>query len=835
MHRNLSASRRPPKPAARRRRRISSSSSSSYPTGRGGASSQRTSSARRAALLSCAALLFLVYYNSKPAKPAEPSVAGKTGGGAVEAVGAVGGVGGFGGVIGPIFNPDQSPDETDGGWEVVETWNEQAGWGGIPSTELEEWAPLGPDPQGALPRTGAEPQVVVGWGFEAQQLTLYTYRALESILHVYPEAHVRFITIGPRFAYYYKWANILSLTQFQKYSKRGYDVKVEIFTGQMSAKTKVDGKPIPGNRWWQRHEKSLLYGGKMTYAAFQAVQDALPDAYVTIYLALLELYKSGGIYVDLTTFFVRPLPAHLDGFVAGGEGPGSDGGLGDCSRPSPGNRRHRPFVMQYHDPRHPVVACALGEFDAEVSSMNECIALSKADGYGGMNCVLKTLERCTDMVGLTNDLREAGVVKWHECNDETARGYASVSSTSGADALEAIAAIPPRLSPLPASSETSGVNGSAVSAEEMLPSLTGPSPPETTATGEDSTADVEGGMASVTVVTEREGNMKEEDVAELVTPSSTDDDDDDNADGGEGGDKSSSSSKSSKSSNIKSSKNSSIKSSKSSSSESSGKSGGKSSSSETSSKSGGKSSSSSSESSGKSSGKSSSSQAIGMANSKSNEEAETEEEREDEEVGKENRQPGVQGEGEELLEKVAASATDNDESGEGGDVGGGDVQGRDRSDGRLPPEVAEGGEFIQMLAGAGIDGEDAVGAGLEERSDEEAEQEEEEEGEGEGGEGEEYDGGDDVVEGGGGIGDGGGGDGIGENGGSGDILEPSDEGEDGSPDNADGHGEPSAGDNDDAGGGGGGMLHASHDEDDDDTDGQREPPPSKNATAAAAE
>lgn len=78
----------------------------------------------------------------------------------------------------------------------------------------------------------------------------------------------------------------------------------------------------------------------------QAVQDALPDAYVTIYLALLELYKSGGIYVDLTTFFVRPLPAHLDGFVAGGEGPGSDGGLGDCSRPSPGNRRHRPFVMQ---------------------------------------------------------------------------------------------------------------------------------------------------------------------------------------------------------------------------------------------------------------------------------------------------------------------------------------------------------------------------------------------------------------------------------------------------------------------------------------------------------
>lgn len=31
---------------------------------------------------------------------------------------------------------------------------------------------------------------------------------------------------GPQYAFYYKWANILSRTQFQKYSKRGYDVKV---------------------------------------------------------------------------------------------------------------------------------------------------------------------------------------------------------------------------------------------------------------------------------------------------------------------------------------------------------------------------------------------------------------------------------------------------------------------------------------------------------------------------------------------------------------------------------------------------------------------------------
>ena len=40
--------------------------------------------------------------------------------------------------------------------------------------------------------------VLVGWGFGSPQLTLYTYRALESILHVYPGARVRFITTGER-------------------------------------------------------------------------------------------------------------------------------------------------------------------------------------------------------------------------------------------------------------------------------------------------------------------------------------------------------------------------------------------------------------------------------------------------------------------------------------------------------------------------------------------------------------------------------------------------------------------------------------------------------------
>lgn len=83
--------------------------------------------------------------------------------------------------------------------------------------------------------------------------------------------------------------------------------------------------------------------------AVQSVQDAIPAASTTLFLALLELYKNGGIYVDLTTFFVRPLPPDLEGFVAGGDGPSGMTGEGvgkDCSLPGPSGRDQRALVMQ---------------------------------------------------------------------------------------------------------------------------------------------------------------------------------------------------------------------------------------------------------------------------------------------------------------------------------------------------------------------------------------------------------------------------------------------------------------------------------------------------------
>lgn len=64
--------------------------------------------------------------------------------------------------------------------------------------DLEPWAPLGPDPPGCLPRASpaAKPLVMIGWGFGNMDMTLYTYRAFESLLHAYTGGKFRFITVG---------------------------------------------------------------------------------------------------------------------------------------------------------------------------------------------------------------------------------------------------------------------------------------------------------------------------------------------------------------------------------------------------------------------------------------------------------------------------------------------------------------------------------------------------------------------------------------------------------------------------------------------------------------
>lgn len=88
-------------------------------------------------------------------------------------------------------------------------------------------------------------EIYLDWSRDYSLFSLINYRALESILAIYPRSKIRILLVAPQTADYYQWGNRISKTYFQKYQKRGYDVKVEVMY-------KEPDNDIPGLSYWQR-------------------------------------------------------------------------------------------------------------------------------------------------------------------------------------------------------------------------------------------------------------------------------------------------------------------------------------------------------------------------------------------------------------------------------------------------------------------------------------------------------------------------------------------------------------------------------------------------------
>ncbi|KAG5175068.1 hypothetical protein JKP88DRAFT_265996 [Tribonema minus] len=411
---------------------------------------------------------------------------------------------------------------------------------------------------GALPRAPRSPHVYLTWPFAADDLTVQGYRALESVLHVYADeeeeegdgdgegeggkggggggASVVFLVPGPLYALTYRWANALSQTHFQKYRKRGYQIAVRLVWGGAKKTVRLNDSPfgalLPGGLWWERHKNVKFYAKGLPMPQFDKVDDALPDYSTVLFMAFLEIYKTGGIYGDLTLFHAAPLPEGLDGFVVGGMGPGSAGADYNCSGRTSRGRYHLPLLMQwsaprhpvaacmlaaYDDPgsnlnrrvlmfnlklmgecmrgaskraviacelkatapRHPVAACVLAAYDNPRSDLNRCLDADGADpeGYSratdsGLACVLHTVDACLAQNGLTNQLAAgAGAVDWRMCDasaDDDVKGTDAEVAAAKA-ALDAMTQLHHPLQLGAAASATDGASGHAAAAAAAAP------------------------------------------------------------------------------------------------------------------------------------------------------------------------------------------------------------------------------------------------------------------------------------------------------------------------------------------------------------------------------
>ena len=150
-----------------------------------------------------------------------------------------------------------------------------------------------------------QPRIYFDWPVEDYRFGYENYKSLESLFTVYPNAVYRFLLPAPTetFNHQRKLGNLLSLHTFQKYQKRGYDI-------DMFAVGKLDregqASRIGRDYWSKWVSRCCLHCTKHCQRT-----DRTQPYHVLTFIRLIKLWRSGGIFTDLSFFFLGPLDSPL--------------------------------------------------------------------------------------------------------------------------------------------------------------------------------------------------------------------------------------------------------------------------------------------------------------------------------------------------------------------------------------------------------------------------------------------------------------------------------------------------------------------------------------------
>jgi len=132
---------------------------------------------------------------------------------------------------------------------------------------------------------------------------------------------VRVLAFAPQYALNYKFADALSVMQFQKYQKRGYDVSVELLHANSNPKlwppsestsfvgghsrqntSEKQHQRYPGQKYFNAWCVKGLFGQGMPFRAFKGVRRAIPRFELWAFTLLARAWTTGGVISDFTTF-----------------------------------------------------------------------------------------------------------------------------------------------------------------------------------------------------------------------------------------------------------------------------------------------------------------------------------------------------------------------------------------------------------------------------------------------------------------------------------------------------------------------------------------------------
>ncbi len=255
---------------------------------------------------------------------------------------------------------------------------------------------------------GNKPWIFLDWSHDDRLFTAENYKALESLLNVYPKSTYRVILPTPNDAYVHKIGNSLSITHFSKYQRRGYNL--EIFPVATLKSPNIE----PGQAYWDKWSSICC---KKCNARCR-ISDHVQPLHLMVYIRLRKLFKKGGISSDFTYLFLDHIQHPIKyGYTMSTTCDGEVPTLWqeEQERVNPGKwvleRCFTSMTIVINEEESPLVNCMLHGYND--TAFVHCVETD--DLTHGAQCIRKMFDNCFTKLNVPNDLKENYAVEdWEE-------------------------------------------------------------------------------------------------------------------------------------------------------------------------------------------------------------------------------------------------------------------------------------------------------------------------------------------------------------------------------------------------------------------------------------
>jgi hypothetical protein len=156
--------------------------------------------------------------------------------------------------------------------------------------------------------------IFLDWPLDDYLFNYYNYKALETLLSIYPKAIFRCLLATSLDIYTYKTGDFLSLNQFLKYKKRDYDIEVVPIGNKKSQKAYMTSFSSIGQAYREKWLAKCCNRCGSNIACNnnnddkQTLQQVQPF-HLLNYIRLTKLWSQGGIFTDFSFLFLGQLSA----------------------------------------------------------------------------------------------------------------------------------------------------------------------------------------------------------------------------------------------------------------------------------------------------------------------------------------------------------------------------------------------------------------------------------------------------------------------------------------------------------------------------------------------